>query len=114
MKRIRWTLLIVIVFVVNAGPTYAQQRGMGRVVGVIVDDGGAPIDGATLRTATAGGDPIEAATDAKGRWILAGIGRGDWQITVLKPGFVAKRLKLSVERELERSQEIKITLTKAG
>jgi hypothetical protein len=114
MKTFRWLGLVMAVFVVCAGPAQAQVRGMGRIVGVIVDDGGASVDGATLRTATASGDVIETTSDAKGRWLLVGIGRGDWQLTVLKPGFVAKRLRLTVERELERSQEIKITMTKAG
>ena len=61
---------------------------------------------------TVGGDAVESASDAKGKWVLAGIGRGEWLVTVLKPGFAAKRLKITVEREIDRSQEIKITLAK--
>ena len=43
-----------------------------------------------------------------------GIGRGEWLVTVQKPGFAPKRLKVNVEREIDRSQEIKITLAKGA
>jgi hypothetical protein len=114
MRSARYVLFVMVCLAVAAVAAEAQVRGMGRINGVVVDDGGAPIDGVKVRTATAGGDVIECDTDAKGRWALGGIGRGDWAVTVLKPGFTAKRLKVTVEREIDRSQEIKITLAKGA
>lgn len=112
MRTIRWTVVIIAVLMLGIPAADAQVRGMGRINGIVVDDGGAPIEGVTFRTQTVGGDAVESASDAKGKWVLAGIGRGEWLVTVLKPGFAAKRLKITVEREIDRSQEIKITLAK--
>ena len=87
---------------------------MGRVNGFVLDESGAPIEGVKIKTATMSGDAIQCETDAKGKWTLVGIGRGDWHVTLAKPGFVGKRLKVSVEREIDRSQDIKITLAKGA
>ncbi len=114
MRSARYVFFVIVLIAFAAVAAQAQVRGMGRINGVVVDDTGAPIDGVKVRTATAGGDVIECDTDAKGRWALGGIGRGDWSVTVLKPGFTAKRLKVTVEREIDRSQEIKITLAKGA
>jgi hypothetical protein len=114
MKTMRWVLVAVAVLVVGIPTADAQMRGIGRINGFVVDDGGAPIEGVTVRTATSGGDLIEAQTDAKGKWTLPGIGRGEWLVTALKPGFTAKRLKVVVEREIDRTQDIKITLPKSA
>jgi len=105
--------VIALVALLSVSTADAQMRGMGRLTGVVVDDGGAPIDGVKLRTTTAGGDAVECETDAKGKWTLAGIGRGEWMVLVAKPGFAPKRLKVTVEREIERSQEIKVSLAKS-
>lgn len=114
MKTLRWTFILVALFTLGIAVADAQVRGMGRVNGTVVDDGGAPVDGVKIRTATAGGDLIECETDAKGKWTLVGIGRGEWQVTILKPGFAVKRLKVIIEREIERSQDIKVTLAKSA
>jgi hypothetical protein len=114
MRSARYVLFVMVCLAVAAAAAQAQVRGMGRINGVVVDDAGAPIDGVKVRTATVSGDVIECETDAKGRWALGGIGRGDWAVTVAKPGFTAKRLKVTVEREIDRSQEIKITLAKGA
>jgi hypothetical protein len=114
MSAFRVVVALVVLVGIMAVPAQAQVRGLGRINGIIVDDAGAPVDAVKIRTATVGGDLIECESDAKGKWTLAGIGRGDWQVTVLKPGFTAKRLKVVVEREIDRSQEIKITLSKGA
>jgi hypothetical protein len=92
----------------------AQPRGMGRINGTVIDESGAPVEGAKVRTATGGGDVIECETDAKGKWTLTGVGRGEWQVSLAKSGFATKRLKIIIEREIERSQDIKVTLVKGA
>ena len=114
MKTIRWTVAVFAVLVIGIPAADAQVRGMGRVNGFVLDEGGAPIEGVKIKTATLSGDAIECETDAKGKWTLAGIGRGDWLVTLTKTGFSAKRLKVSVEREIDRSQDIKINLAKGA
>lgn len=112
MRTSWWGAAIVVVALVAVIPVDAQMRGMGRINGTIVDDAGEPMEGVKVRTATLSGDLIECETDAKGKWVLTGIGRGAWEVLVVKTGYGAKKLKVNVEREIDRSQDIKITLSK--
>ena len=114
MTTFRVGIVLFALLALVAAPADAQVRGLGRINGLVVDDGGAPVGAVKIRTATVGGDLIECESDAKGKWTLPGIGRGDWQVTVLKAGFAPKRLRVVVEREIDRSQEIKITLAKGA
>ncbi len=114
MRTSGWVMVLVAVALVAAVPADAQVRGMGRINGTIVDEVGEPMDGVKVRTSTLGGDLIECESDAKGRWILTGIGRGSWEVLVVKTGYGAKKLKVNVEREIDRSQDIKITLNKGA
>lgn len=114
MRTSWWVTAAVAIVLMAAVPATAQVRGMGRINGVVVDEAGEPMEGVTIRTATGGGDQIESHTDAKGKWTLTGIGRGEWHVLVVKPGYGAKKLKVIVEREIDRSQDIKITLAKGA
>jgi hypothetical protein len=114
MKVMRWAFVVLAVLSLGVSTADAQVRGIGRIVGFVVDDGGAPIEGVKIRTATVGGDLIEVDSDAKGKWTLAGVGKGEWMVTVMKPGFTPKRLKVVIERELDRSQDIKVTMSKGA
>jgi hypothetical protein len=91
----------------------AQSRGMGRVMGVVVDESGAPVADVAIRTATATGTVLECRSDDHGKWVLAGVGRGEWIVSFTKVGFAVKRVKAIVEREIDRSDPIKITLAKS-
>lgn len=106
--------IVLAIFVAGTSAADAQVRGMGRVNGTVIDESGAPVEGAKVHTTTLGGDAVECATDAKGKWTLTGIGRGEWQVSLAKAGFTTKRLKVVVEREIERSQDIKVTLVKGA
>ena len=114
MRAIRMALIGVAIAVVVASMAFAQARGMGRVTGVVVDDGGAPVAAVEIKTATAAGAVIECQSDANGKWTLTGIGRGEWIVTFTKSGFTTKRIKAIVEREIDRSEPIKITLNKGA
>jgi hypothetical protein len=89
----------------------AQVKGMGRLNGKVVDDGGGPLDGVAIRLRQGTG-VIEGKTDPKGDWILAGVARGNWIVTFEKEGFPTKVLKVVVEKELMRTEAIKVTMKK--
>ena len=114
MRTGRIVLLMVVVVACAATMAFAQARGLGKIAGVVVDESGAPIAGVEIKTATSGGTPVECVSDASGKWTLVGIGRGDWVVTFAKAGYTPKRIKAIVEREIDRSDPIKITLAKAA
>lgn len=89
------------------------QKGMGRLNGKVVDEGGTVIDGVAVKLRT-GTDVIEGKTDAKGEWVLAGVARGNWVVTFEKEGFPTKVVKMLVEKELLRTEPIKITMKKGA
>ena len=89
----------------------AQVKGMGRINGKVTDDGGAPVDGVSIRLRQGTGI-IEGKTDPKGDWALAGVARGSWMVTFEKQGFPTKFMKILVEKELMRTDPIKVTMKK--
>jgi hypothetical protein len=91
----------------------AQLRGLGRLNGVVVDESGAPVEGVQIQTKTALGAAIDAKTDAKGNWVVPGLGKGLWEVDFVKDGFVRVKAKVTIEQELSRTNPIKITLKKA-
>ena len=113
MRRVATVVLVAMGLVVAASSVAsAQVRGLGRVTGQ-VDDASGALGGVEFVTQTMSGDALTAKSDASGNWMLAGLGRGDWTVTVKKPGYVPKTLKLTIEKELDQFKPIKITLTKA-
>jgi hypothetical protein len=111
-NRVVWMVIAIVAVV--AAAVFAQSRGLGKVMGVVVDESGAPVADVEIRTATSSGTPIECKSDASGKWTLPGIGRGEWIVSFTKPGFTTKRIKAIVEREIDRTDPIKITLAKGA
>lgn len=106
-------LAIVVGVLAFMGATLQAQKGMGRLNGKVVDEGGTVIDGVTIKLRT-GTDVLEGKTDAKGEWVLAGVARGNWVVTFEKEGFPTKVVKMLVEKELLRTEPIKITMKKGA
>lgn len=90
----------------------AQVRGLGRLNGMVVDESGTAVEGVAIQTKTALGDAIDVKTDAKGNWVVPGLGKGVWEVDFVKDGFVKVKAKITVEKELMRTEPIKITLKK--
>src|SRR5258706_9790327 len=98
MKLIkRWVLLAGLMALMVPAASSAQLRGLGRIVGTVTDDGGAPLRGVNIRATRDGGTGvIEETTDEKGSWVVNGMARGDWHITFQIPGFVPVAAKVSL------------------
>jgi len=91
----------------------AQTRGMGRINGVVMEaDGNTAVGDVAVKTTTSAGTAIEGKTDAKGTWMLPGIGKGVWTVEFKKDGYVLLKAKVTVEQESLRSEPIKLTLKK--
>ena len=63
--------------------------GRGRLSGVVQDQAGEPVEGASVQLTLAGAGPEAIQTNAKGRWARAGLGGGTWDVVVSMPGFVS-------------------------
>lgn len=81
-----------------AMPASAQNR----IGGVVRDETGSTIRGATVRAETGGTATTAApvtlttATDDRGRFVFVVIRSGDWRLTIEAPGFDAQTIPLSV------------------
>jgi redox-regulated HSP33 family molecular chaperone len=96
----------------TAGTSTAQTRGMGRINGVVAEADGSGVGDVVVKTSTSAGTAIEGKTDAKGTWMLPGIGKGVWTVEFSKAGYVVLKAKVTVEQESLRSEPIKLTMKK--
>jgi len=106
-------LMVAALVAMATSVAVAQIKGMGRLNGKVTEDGGGPIDGVSIKLRQ-GTDVIEGKTDPKGDWVLAGVARGSWMVTFEKQGFPTKVVKVLVEKELMRTEPIKITMKKGA
>jgi tetratricopeptide (TPR) repeat protein len=94
---------------------HAQDwRGTGRIEGVVTDEAGQPIAGATLKASCAergGGTTI--TSDKKGRWVLGGVVACNWAFDVSAPGHETKQLAMRLPSEGARLQPFKVRLERA-
>jgi hypothetical protein len=112
MKR----MLLVLVLLVGVGSTAdAQLHGMGRIQGTVADEGGTPLADVAVRATLPGSaGEITGTSDAKGRWIIGGMARGDWEVVFSKPGFQPRKAVVHLKVELARIPAIEVALQKAS
>jgi Tfp pilus assembly protein PilF len=72
-------------------------RGRGRLEGMLTDQNGKPVAGATIAAkmhgATSG---LDAKSGKDGRWSILGMATGTWDIDITAPGFIIKKVSVSV------------------
>lgn len=79
---------------------WRSQGGVpGRLQGVVEDQNGAPIAGATvtLRWAQENAGPAPLTTNKQGEWAYLGLGDGSWNIDISAPGFQTRKLSVGVQ-----------------
>lgn len=112
----RWQMvgfMMAVTLCATAETGSAQTRGMGRINGVVTEaDGNTGVVDVAVKTSTSAGTAIEGKTDAKGGWMLPGIGKGVWTVEFKKDGYVVLKAKVTVEQESLRSEPIKLQLKK--
>ena len=81
------SLLIVMLAAGTLAPTALAQGG--RLMGVVLDRDGNPLEGATVVAENPDGNPprLEQKTDARGRYTMLGLNSGSWTVTVEIEGF---------------------------
>jgi Tfp pilus assembly protein PilF len=78
--------LLAALFVI--GLAYQADAQVGRVNGVVKDEGGQPLKGATITAENVNiGQSLTATTDDKGRFTMIGLRAGNWRFYAQAPGF---------------------------
>lgn len=96
-----------------AGTAAAQT---GRVGGVVKDETGNPIKGATITAENPGASPssFTATTDDKGRFSIIGLKSGQWSFAAQAPGFSPEAGKLNVSTIGAPNPPLTFTMKKGG
>ena len=103
--------------VLTPAPSARAQdwRGAGRIEGVVTDEAGEPIQGATLKATCAergGGTTIQS--DKKGRFVLGGIVGCNWAFDISAAGYETKQIAIRLPGESARLAPVKVPLKKAA
>jgi predicted Zn-dependent protease len=106
-----WLVVIVPILLLVAGSAAAQP---GRVGGVVKDEKGEPIKGATITAENENiGSSFTATTDDKGRFTMIGLRAGNWRFIAQAPGFAAEGGQMAV-RSGNPNPPISFTLRRTG
>ena len=106
-------VLAALCIVAFAGRVGAQT---GRVGGVVKDEAGNPIKGATITAENPAASPssFTATTDDKGRFSIIGLKSGGWSFSALAPGFAPEVGRINVSTIGAPNPPLTFTLKKGG
>jgi tetratricopeptide (TPR) repeat protein len=115
MKVLKTTGFILVLSFLIAGFAFSQAgRGKGRILGVILDLEGKPIDGAKVSIvfSEVGGLTLDTKTNKKGEWSFLGLGSGNWDLKATADGYLPESKNIYVA-QLELNPKITIHLKKS-
>ena len=97
------------------GSAAAASAQVARVSGIVRDDLGQPIKGATIRAENPDAPlgSITGATDDKGRFAIIGLARGEWMFTAEAPGYQSQYTELNIVRTGTPLPPLVFSLSKA-
>jgi TolA-binding protein len=106
-------VLAALFIVALAGSAVAQT---GRVGGVVKDEAGNPIKGATVTADNPSASPssFTATTDDKGRFSIIGLKSGSWSFAAQAPGYGPEAGKLQVSTIGAPNPPLTFTMKKGG
>jgi Flp pilus assembly protein TadD len=107
-------VVLLALFVLALAGTAAAQTG--RVGGVVKDEAGNPIKGATITAENPAASPssFTATTDDKGRFSIIGLKSGQWSFSAQAPGYAPEAGKLSVSTIGAPNPPLTFTMKKGG
>jgi len=113
MKKLLLATLVVFAAASNADAQLL--RGMGQIQGTVADESGTPLAGVVITAKLPGfAGGIDAKSDDKGAWKVAGMARGDWQVDFDKAGYAQRRAKVVLPVELAKVPTIVVTMKRAS
>jgi tetratricopeptide (TPR) repeat protein len=105
--------LIVLLMVFTALPAQ-ENMGRGRLTGQVVDESGAAVPDAKIVVQSLQGDArLEGTTDKKGRFAVAGMGTGQWRITITKEGYSSATTDMRIS-QLKPNPPLTVTLSRVA
>ena len=108
-------LRTVLAALLVTGLASAATAQSGRVNGVVKDDDGQPIKGATVTAENENiGGSLTASTDDKGRFSIIGLRPGQWTFIALAPGHGADGGRLAVRASSNLNPPMTFTLKRTG
>src|SRR3954453_6199875 len=107
-------IVLAMLFVLALAGAAAAQTG--RVGGVVKDEAGQPIKGATITAENPQASPssFTATTDDKGRFSIIGLKSGQWTFTAQAPGFGPETGRLAIQTIGSPHPPLTFTLKKGG
>jgi tetratricopeptide (TPR) repeat protein len=108
------TILVLAILVLALALPAQDDLGRGRISGDVVDASGAKVPGAIVVVESPRSSVrLEAKTDKKGHFAVAGLGSGTWRVTVTKEGYLSSSTEVQVS-QLAANPPVDLTLTKAS
>ena len=106
--------VLTALFIVAVAGSLAAQTG--RVGGVVKDEAGNPIKGATVTAENPAASPssFTATTDDKGRFSIIGMKAGGWSFSAAAPGFGPETGKMNVSTIGAPNPPLTFTMKKGG
>jgi len=95
---------------------FAQDwRGTGRIQGVLTDEDGKPLVGATVKAhcpERGGGTTLK--TGKKGRWVLGGVAACSWDFDFEADGYETNKVTVRLPGESVRIPSVEMSLKRSG
>jgi tetratricopeptide (TPR) repeat protein len=114
MRQRPFVLIPLLVALFVAAIAHQAVAQVGRVNGVVKDEGGQPLKGATVTAENQNiGQSLTATTDDKGRFTMIGLRAGNWRFYAQAPGFSPDAGDMPV-RMGAPNPPIQFTLKKTG
>lgn len=110
MKR----LIVFLLIILSSALLFSQSyRGQGRLIGVVYDQDGKPLEGVKVKLfSQRAGAGFELTTDAEGEWKANYIRGGGWNIDFEKAGYLSKKINVNIQ-ESSHNPPLEIILQKA-
>src|SRR5262245_27614321 len=114
MRQRPFAPILLFAALLIAGIAQQAAAQVGRVNGVVKDEGGQPLKGATVTADNQNiGQSLTATTDDKGRFTMIGLRAGTWRFYAQAPGFAADAGDMAV-RMGAPNPPIQFVLKKTG
>jgi len=116
MRTSRWLFFIALILVLLSSVQEAAAqggRGKGRINGLVLDEAGNPIAGATVLLQLQAKEAAErvATTDKDGEWALIDLGSGNWGVTISFEGFIPTTTTVFVS-QIQKNPKVVLKLKK--